>query len=614
MRRRQLLKGIGLGAVAAVSLPLLQACSSAAPASAPAAGQNPAPTSKPASAAKRAEAAKPAAQATTKPAEAAKPAAQAPAAGAPKRGGTFEVVVQNDWTTMDAIYSTSGSGVAGVICGNWIGWEANSQGHWGPVPEMIAEWDTSKADSVTLKLQKGIKFHDGTPWDAKAAKWNLDRAAFDPASGLRSFLGSIDRSKEDPAALEKMKADAPQRFEFSSKAIEVVDDSTIKVNLGAPAPAFITNISAAIEWTNPVSPESYNKQGKDAFARNPVGAGPFRFVEWKSGSHIVLQKNPDYWKKGADGQPLPYLDGIRYRLVIDDSARLLELKSGAAHYMELVQGKDIAGVKADSALSILESQSSGNNYRVIFDSTNPDSPFGKHKELRQAMLYALDREAMAKTLGFGSGSGRKYLLPTSSFAYDPDEKAPYYWFDKAKAEQLIKDVMAKDPSIASGGKIPITFSVIERAVDKAQGEMIKQMADAVGFNTTLEVLERAAWTAKLVKRPGQPGGKFDMASMRNPVKADDPDSQWRTFFHSTGSFNVAHLEDPAWDKLIDTAATTLDQGERIKLYRQADQKSFDDAWYGWLWQQDWNYVFSKKAQNVRESIAGRNEFTEIWLA
>ena len=605
MDRRQLLKALGIGAVSVASVPLMQACAPAAPAS-----QKPAEASKPAESAKPASA--PPAGAA-KPADAPKPAAQAPAAaaGSPKRGGVLEVVVQNDWTTMDAIYSTSGSGVAGMICGNWIGWEKDAQGKWGPVPEMIAEWDL-KPDAVTLKLQKGITFHDGTAWDAKAAKWNLDRAAFDPASGLRSFLGSIDRTKEDAAELDKMKAD-PEHFTFSSKAIQIVDDSTIKVSLGKPAPAFITNISAAIEWTNPVSPESFNKQGKTAFARNPVGAGPFKFTEWKSGSHIILTRFPEYWKKAPDGQPFPYLEGIRYRLVIDDSARLLELKSGTTHFTELIQGKDIASVKTDTQLSILESQASGNNYRVIFDATNPDSPLGKHRELRQAMLDAMDREAMAKTLGFGSGSGRKYLLPKSSFAYDTEEKTPHYWFDKAKAEQLVKDVIAKDPSVAQGGKIPITFTVIERAVDKAQSEMVKQMADAVGFNVTLEVLERAAWTAKLVKRPGQPGGKFEMASMRNPVTSDDPDGQWRTFWHSTGSFNVSHLESAEWDKLIDAGATTLDQAARIKIYRELDQKAFDDAWYGWLWQQDWNYVFNKKVQNVRESVAGRNSFPEVWL-
>jgi len=250
---------------------------------------------------------------------------------------------------------------------------------------------------------------------------------------------------------------------------------------------------------------------------------------------------------------------------------------------------------------------------MIFDSTNPESPLGKHKELRQAFLYALDRDAMAQTLGFGSGAGRKYLLPKGSLAYDNDEKLPYYWFDRAKATQLIQEVVAKDPSVATGGKVNVTLSAIDRAVDRAQAEMIKQMADAVGFNVTLDVAERAAWTAKLVKRPGQPGGKFDVATMRNPVTTDDPDGQWRTFYHSTGSFNVAHLDDKSWDTPIDTAATTLDVDQRKKIYRELDQKSFDEAWYGWLWQQNWNWTYSKKLQAWREMVAGRGLFTEVWL-
>jgi ABC-type transport system substrate-binding protein len=144
--------------------------------------------------------------------------------------------------------------------------------------------------------------------------------------------------------------------------------------------------------------------------------------------------------------------------------------------------------------------------------------------------------------------------------------------------------------------------------------MIKQMGEAVGFAVTLEVTERAAWTAKLVKRPGQPGGKFDVATMRNPVSSDDPDGQWRTFHHSTGSFNVAHLEDPTWDNLIDTAATTLDAEQRKKLYADMDQKYFEDPWYGWLWQQNWNWVYSKKLQNFREQVSGRWIFTDTWLS
>ena len=121
MDRRQLLKALGFGAITVASVPLLQACAPAR------AGQQ----------ARRGPEAGRGRQASGS-SEAGRPrraSAQPPAH--PKRGGVLEVVVQNDWTTMDAIYSTSGSGVAGMICGNWIGWEKDAQGKWGPVPEMI---------------------------------------------------------------------------------------------------------------------------------------------------------------------------------------------------------------------------------------------------------------------------------------------------------------------------------------------------------------------------------------------------------------------------------------------------------------------------------------------
>ncbi len=610
MDRRRFLKTLGIGAGALATVPLLQACAPSAPASKPAEAPKteakpaaqPTPAAADSSQAQKAEA--------PKPAEAAKPAqAPAAAAGPVKRGGTLNIVVQNDWVTFDPPYNTAEPGGMNMIYGEWVRWEPDEKGQWAAKPDMLAEWDL-KPDVITFKLQKGVKFHDGTPWDAKAAKWNLDRIIFDPASGARASWNVVDIAREDKPALEEGKARAATAFDYSSKAVEAIGDDTLKVNLAKPMAQAMSALGSP-----PVSPEAFAKHGKANYGRNPVGAGPYRFVEWKTGSHVILERNPEYWRKGADGQALPYIDRLHYRLIIDDSVRLLELKSGAAQFTELIQGKDIAGVKADPNLAIMESQASGNNYRMIFDSTNDESPLKKHKKLRQAVLYALDREAMARTLGFGSGFGRKYLLPKGSFGYDEAEQIPHYWYDKAKAEALVKEVLAEDRAVAgSDGKVKVTISVIDRAVDKQQSEMLKQMLDGVGFSTTLESLERAAWTAKLVKRPGQPGGKFEIATMRNPVTPEEPDAQWRTFFHSAGGFNVAHVEDKSWDEIIDQGATTYDQAQRRKTYLDIERKAFDEAWYGYLWQQNWNWTYAKKLQNFKERITNRWFFTDCWLS
>ncbi len=535
--------------------------------------------------------------------------AQAPAAGSPKRGGTLTVAVQNDWVTMDPLFNTAEPTGFAMMYDGLIRWGKDPQsGVWGPQPWLLEAWDLQPTEA-RLTLRKGVKFHDGTTWDAQAAKWNLDRMIFHPASSAQANLTGIDISGEDQAQLEALRANAAGPFTFASKAVEIVNETTLRLRLKNPMGSLPSVLSSA--GAMQISPTAYNKAGKDAYARNPVGTGPMRFAEWQSGNQVIVERYPEYWQMGTDGKPLPYFDKIVYRLIRDDSVRLLDLKSGTIQFTELIQGKDIAGIKS-SGLTLAQSETSGNNYRLIFDSTNQNSPFVRQKDLRKAFLYALDRDAMLQTLGFGAGSTRQYLLPKGSFAYP--EGVPSYGFDKAKATQLVKDAIAATPALAGpNGKIPVTLTVIQRAVDQQQAEMLKQFADSVGFDLTIEVLERAAWTAKLVRTPGQPGGEFQVATMRNPVTADDPDIQWRTFYHSKGSFNVAHIADPEMDARLDRASASYDAEARKKLYRDLAQQAYDDPWYGFMWQQNWNWAYAAKFQNFREPVTNLWIFTENWL-
>lgn len=538
------------------------------------------------------------------------PAPTTAAAGNPKRGGTLTAAVQNDWVSMDPLFNTAEPTGFAMVYDGWLKLEKDPKtGQWAPQPWLVEAWDLQPSE-VRFTLRKGVKFHDGTPWDAKSAKWNLDRMIFHPASSVQANLSGVDTAGEDKAELDKLKANTAGPFTFSSKAVEIVDDNTIKLKIKRPIASLLSTLSGSN--TLPISPTAYNKGGKDAYTRSPVGTGPMRFVEWQTGNQVIVERNPDYWQMGTDGKPLPYLDKIVYRLIVDDSVRLLDLKSGNIQFTELIQGKDIGGIKSDSNLNLMQSESSGNNYRMIFDSTSKNSPFVKQKKLRQALLYALDRDAMLQTLGFGAGSVRTYLLPKGSIAY-PDN-IPFYNYDKAKATQLVKEAVAADPSVAGpDGKVAITLTVINRAVDKIQSEMLKQFADSVGFNMTIELLERAAWTAKLVRTPGQPGGEFQVATMRNPVTANDPDDQWRTFYHSLGSFNVAHLSDPKLDEMIDKAGATYDTEARKKIYFDLAQMAFDDPWYGFMWQQNWNWALNKKLKNFLEPVTNFWLFTQSWV-
>ena len=532
---------------------------------------------------------------------------------APVRGGTLNAMIQNDWVTLDPLFNSAEPNGTPMIYGHWVLWDRDPEsGLWGPQPDMVAEWELGE-NEVTLSLQPGITFHDGTPWDAAAAKWNMDRMIFHPASTMKSYLAAVDTSEEDMAAIDALPSDGESGFDYSSQAVQIVDDMAISLRLSHASGPLLAALSNAVHWNNPISPAAYNELGRDAYGRNPVGSGPFRFVEWQPGNQVVLERNPDYWKEGADGESAPYIDQIIYRLVVDDSVRLLELQSGNTDFTELIQGKDVAAVEGDPNLTLIQSESQGNNYRMIFDSTNADSVFVKHPDLRRAMLYAMDRDAMAQVLGFGAGYGRRFLLPAGTFAYD--ESLPSYWFDAEQATQLVQDVIAAEASITNAdGRIPVTLTVIDRALDAAQSQMIKQMADAVGFEVTIEILERAAWTAKLVRTPGQEGGTFDVATMRNPVPASDPDLEWRTFYYSSGGFNVAHLADSEIDEMIDAAASTYDEEERISLYHDLARRAYEDPWYGYLWQQNWNWAMRARVQNFEEPVTNRWMFNDVWLA
>src|SRR5690606_38417085 len=141
---------------------------------------------------------------------------------------------------------------------------------------------------------------------------------FDKTSRTTSYWTAVDRSAEDEAALEAAQATSREGFEYDSKAVEVVGEDTVRLRVTAPMPATLVVLSNALQNNNPVSPEAFKKAGAAEFSRNPVGAGPYRFVEWKSGSHVTLERNPTYWRQGSDGQALPYIDKIQYRLIIDD--------------------------------------------------------------------------------------------------------------------------------------------------------------------------------------------------------------------------------------------------------------------------------------------------------
>jgi peptide/nickel transport system substrate-binding protein len=541
--------------------------------SAPAAQATTAPGAAPATAAPAA--AKPAQQAPAQQAAAAKPTdAPAKPASQPKRGGSIVAAVQNDWLTFDIALNTASVQTHQAVFDPLIFFERNDKGVWDYTPGLAEKWELGDKDA-TFHLRQGVKFHDGSDWNADVMAWNIGRFINEPKSVAKGVMGGIDW--KNPTT--------------------IVDPYTVKVNLTGPNPALLQQFNDSNALM--MSKVAFEKMGMEAAGSQPVGTGPFKFVEWKKNDRVNLVRNENYWMKGVDGQPLPYIDNLTYRLIIDDSVRMLEMKAGTADFTDLIQGKDVPDAKADPKLNYLEADWDGNAYRLIFDAAG--GKFSDNLKLRQAALYAIDHEALATALGQGIGRAEKYFPRPGSIGYD--ESLPYYWYDPNKAKSLMNEA-----GLPNG--IDVEFLIIAREVDKLQAEMLKSMWDAVGIRTTVSALERVALNQRLLTG----GTEYDVTTTRGESRSGDPDAEFRAHFWSNGNFAKAHLKDPEIDAAIIAASSTYDNAQRVERYKTLQKMLFDKAVYGYLWTQNWNWLSNKRLQDVPTPMGDIWNFRKAWVS
>lgn len=562
LTRRQMVTCF-VGSLAALGLAACtrRAPDAAAPATAAPAG-NPAPTAAPA--------------ATL----AVAPTPATAADGSPRRGGMLMTATQTDWITFDNIYNSANGSAAFMVYDPLFFLKLDDKGTWRATPGLIEKWDAADKSQV-WHLRQGVTFHDGSPWNADSLKWNIERMLSDSKSLAASVLGNLD----------------------PKNPVTIMDPYTVKIGLGSPAPSLAESLSAgsdSAQYTFPISRTAFEKLGPEQFARNPVGTGPFKFGEWKPSDRVVLQRNENYWMTGADGKSLPYLDGVTYRLIIDDSVRAIELKSHNIDLTDQIAPSDMAGVKTDAQLSLIESRSFGNSRRLIYHARG--GPFADNLKLRQAVLYSIDRQTLATTLGQGQGDPSKYFLLPGALGYD--ETLPYYWYDVDKAKSLMNEA-----GYPQG--LDVDFIIIAREVDKLQAEVLKQMWDKIGVRASIQAVERAALNQRILSG----GSDYQVTSGQYGNYAGDADIQLRRYMHTKGGFNKSHMSVPELDAILDKGSGTYDNDARLAAYREAQTLDFNQlAYYGHLWTQWWNWGMNKRLQGWPGAVGGTWDLRGVWLA
>jgi ABC-type transport system substrate-binding protein len=516
----------------------------------------------------QAPAAKPAAE--TKPAEP-KPAAEAkPAAGAPKRGGELRIVQINDFVSMDPIHASGPT--ASPVYDSLFAWRPNAQGVYGVEPMLAKSWELG-TDKLVVKLRENVKFHDGSDMNADAIVWNIARMVQNPKSFARNYLPQVDPEK--PA--------------------QALDPLTVQINMKRPSAAILSSLSDSISNTFIVSKAAAEKNGEEWLKLNPVGTGPFKFVSFASGDKLVVDKNPSYWMMGADGKPLPYTDKATYRVIIEASTQFTEMRAGTADWISNVRGRDVAAARQIPHATYIESAFTGVKRQAFFNALKP--PFKDNLKLRQAINYAIDRDAMAKALGAGLGIPLPYELVPGSIGYDTS--APAYDYNPDKAKQLLAE---------SGVTLPleVRLTAHNREADQQQAQFIQAMLEKVGIKINLDIVERVAWGEKV-----RINNDFEMATRQSGV-VTDPSQDLLITWAEGGNSAYHRAKVPGLLDTLQKADTEYDEKKRHQAFVEAQKLMHESAWFVYMWFENGNFLVHKRIQGFPAGWGSLRE-AEWWI-
>jgi peptide/nickel transport system substrate-binding protein len=398
------------------------------------------------------------------------------------------------------------------------------------VPELAESWTQRDPLTWDFTLRTGVKFHDGTDFDAAAVKFNTDRI-MDPATA------SVYRSELVPAVT----------------SVEVVDAKTVRFHLKDP----IVTLPGILSWRSGtmVSPTAVKQYGAD-FATHPVGTGPFEFVEWTKDQHLALKRFEGYWEKDEAGVQLPYFDTVEYRPITDATALFTALRTGDLAIIETILPADLTKVKSEPNLVSVEGP--GTATFVILNHAR--APFN-NVALRQAVSWGIDTDAIYKGLYFGTGTPMTFFTRPGQWAYDP--AGTFYMKDPAKAKA----------ALAAGGQsngFSFTLLVDNTTITTQVAQAMKAQLSDVGIDMAIMPLASAAHSDR------RTSGDFD-ASLQGASPSPDPDFDIRPQVVTGANRNFGKYSNPKVDALVAEANTTTDQDSRKRAYFDAQALVLADA-------------------------------------
>ena len=440
-------------------------------------------------------------------------------------------------------------------------------------PVLAESYDVSPDGLVyTFHLRKGVKFHDGTDFNAEAVKVNFDRVT-NPENKLKRYSLYSNIAKT-----------------------EVVDDLTAKVTLKTPFSPFINQLAHPSAVM--ISPTALKKYGKDIMF-HPVGTGPYKFVEWKQTDYLKGVKNENYWRPG-----LPKIDTITWVPVVDNNARSAMMRTGEAHFTFPVPYEQAAVLEKDEHLKLVAAPSIVTRY---LNMNMLQKPFDDLR-VRQAINYAINKEALAKVAFSGYAFPSEGPLPQG---VDYAVKLGPWPYNPKKAKELLAE--AGYPN----GFETTLWSAYNHTTGQKVIQFIQQQLRQVGIRTTLRSLEAGQRVALVesVQDPMKAGMRLYYIGWSNST--GEIDLAMRPLFHSESwapaLANEGFYKNEKVDRLLDEAIAETDRTKRAKLYDEVQSTIWNDAPWAFLVTEDVTGASAKTLKNFRLRPDSSYDFYEAEL-
>jgi peptide/nickel transport system substrate-binding protein len=464
-------------------------------------------------------------------------------------GGDIAVGLEGEsqsWTPGQTQWTVGGLSVGNAIYDPFIVLDGN-----GEYKPFLAESLTPNADLTewTVVLRDGVTFHDGTPLDAAAVKWNFDN--------LINAEGANTQGTLTTAGVTGM---------------EIVDDMSVVYVLSDTNAAFPDLLRGTIGM--PVSPTAYEAD-PEGFNDGPVGTGPFVFDEWVRDGYLRTSRNPDYWMSDENGQQLPYLNSIEFRPIADENVRALALSSDDIQVMQTLRGstaKQVIALVDDDDRSFNAVTYVGNQSgSAIFNTLEP--PLDDVR-VRRALAMASDGELVAQVLGDDG------LVPRSTGFFSTDSP----WYSEAAANAYpgtagrdlegaiaLREEYENDPARsdgrAPGEPVTLTYSCLPDASLLQVAQLQQSLWSEAGFEVDLSQVEQAELISNAIGTADSTPpwrGTYSANCWRSPALTGDPYTDFVGFFGpvDTSVTNFTNFTDPQIDAALETLRTSADFDER----------------------------------------------------